>query len=164
MIRTTSVMLIALLACCTVSFSQTKSGATKIAGVLSGDAKGSAANNPVCQLFTKAEAGAYMGSAVTTFVNAGGGTGCQWNNDGDGWMMVNVVPARDFSAPSNVKGHKKLPELGSKGFVAPDFGWLAGSIAGTEGILVNLYSKTSTEAKTVELLKETIKRRTAKAK
>lgn len=160
MIRTTSIMLGALLACCTVSFSQTKSDAKKIAGVLTGDAKGAAANNPFCKLFTKAEASAYIGATVTNVVNAAGGTGCQWEvGDGKGRMLIQALPEDYFETPSRMKGFKEMPALGRKGFVAPDQGWTAGAIIGKEGVYADIDSKGATEAKAIELFKEVVKRR-----
>jgi hypothetical protein len=65
-------------------------------------------------------------------------------------MLVQVVPAHGF---------KKLPEVGPQAFVVPQSGgWLAGSLQGTHSIQVNASGKGATEAKTIELLKETMKR------
>ena len=80
----------ALLGVCTASAQDPK----KAAGILTGDAKGSAATNPMCKLFTAAEASKYVGKAVGAGENAAMGSGCQWTaNDDDGDMMVQIVSA-----------------------------------------------------------------------
>ena len=61
-----SVLMTALLLCCAPSYSQTTADATKLAGALSGNAKNAAANSPLCKLFSKAEASAYIGTTLTT--------------------------------------------------------------------------------------------------
>ncbi len=162
MIRTVPVVLSLLLTYLTACQAQTKSDAEKLARVLKGDDKNSAANNPVCKLFTKAEASAYIRATVKTFVNAAGGSGCQWEvGDGNGRMLIQVVPQDYFESPSRMKGYKELPDLGRKGFVAPDQGWTAGAIIKGEGVYADIDSKGATEAKAIELFKETLKRRAA---
>ncbi|MDB5883136.1 MAG: hypothetical protein JWP43_3014 [Ramlibacter sp.] len=156
--RLLSVSLLVL--CSTATYSQGQSDAEKLSRALTGDDKGAAINNPQCNLFTKAEAGRYIGSPVISIDNAGGGTGCQWaaKNDGN-TMMVQVVPARYYEAASLGKGFRKLPEVGKRGFVVPDMGWKAGSILGQEFIVVNLMGAGASESTVIELLKETMKRR-----
>ena len=156
-------LLICLFAVCTTSYSQGKAAAEKEARVLKGDDKGSAANNPQCKLFTSAEAGHYIGGSVTTIENAGLGYGCQWAlGGGNGSMMVSVLPARYHEPPKGAPGFKKLPEIGAEGFVVPELGgWGAGAIIGPQSIRVSLSGKSASESTTVDLLKETIKRRSA---
>ena len=68
--------------------------------------------------------------------------------------VVQVVPSRYFAEPSGSKGFKPLPKIGTKGFVAPQYGgWSAGAIVGEVGI------KTAKESAAIALLEETIKRR-----
>lgn len=157
-----------LAVCSTASYSQGKSDAEKLARTLSGDDKGAAINNPQCKLFTKAEAGRYIGAPVDSMDNAGGGTGCMWATKSDAagnsnTMMVVVVPERYYEAASLGKGFRKLPDVGKKGFVVPDMGWAAGAILGKEFIRVQLDGGPASESTVIELLKETMKRRSQAA-
>jgi hypothetical protein len=52
-----------------------------------------------------------------------------------------------------------LPEVGTQGFVVPQSGgWQAGSLQGPHSIQVQASGKGATEAKTIDLLKESMKR------
>ena len=156
---------ILIAACCLIatnagSFAQSKADAEKLARALKGDTKGEAADNPQCKLFTKSEASTYIGGVVHNVENAAMGTGCQWTvGSNGGSMLVQVVPARYHEKPSGASGYKKLPDVGAQAFVVPDMGgWHSGSLAGTHAVHVMLSGKGATEAKTVDLLKEAIKR------
>ena len=77
-------------------------------------------------------------------------------------MIVAVIPADYHVPPKAAKGYKSLPDVGIKGFVAPELGgWVAGSIVGKQAIRVSLAGKGASEATTVDLLKETMKRHSA---
>src|SRR5665647_3238300 len=92
-----------LVVCSTASYSQGKSDAERLSRALTGDDKDAAINNPQCKLFTKAEAGRYIGAPVNSMDNAGGGSGCLWaaKNDGNSnTMMVVVVPCLLYTSPS----------------------------------------------------------------
>src|SRR6202035_1439164 len=117
----------------TTSFAQDKAAAEKLAAALKGDNAGAAADNRQCKMFTKAEAGQYIGQAVDHAENAAVGTGCQWTTTGHtGSVLVQVVPARYHEKPSGAPGYKKLPDVGTQAFVVPDLpgGWHAGSLNG----------------------------------
>jgi hypothetical protein len=134
----------------------------KLKDRLTGDAKGAAASNPQCRLFTPQEVAKYLGQPVGAGENAAGGSGCQWpaTKDDSADAMVQVVPARYFVAPSESKGFKRLPNIGTKGFVAIHYsGFSAGAIVGDAGIWVSLSGKTAKEEAAIALLEETIKRR-----
>ena len=133
----------------------------KTAAILTGDNKGSAANNPQCKLFTLAEAAKYIGEPVGKIANAGMGMGCQWlAKDEDGDMMVTVVPAQYHEVPSLAKGFKRLPAIGPKAFVVPELGgWAAGTISGNEAVKVSVAGDGASEKSAVDLLQETLKRR-----
>ena len=82
----------------------------KTAAQLTGDAKGSAANNPVCKLFTAAEASKYVGKTVGNGQNAAMGSGCQWAaKDYEGDMMVQIVAASYHVQPTMAKGFQAMP-------------------------------------------------------
>lgn len=150
-----------LLACSGAAYSQSgKAEAEKLKRTLTGDDKMSAANNERCKLYTKAEVAGYMGMPVDKMDNAAGAMGCIWTAKAEGnSMMVVAVPAQYYEAASMVKGFKKLPGVGQKGFVVPDMGWAAGAIQGKEFIRVQLDGKGANEASATSLLKETLKRR-----
>ena len=133
----------------------------KTADQLTGDAKGSAANNPVCKLFTAAEASKYVGKTVGDGKNAAMGSGCQWAaKDYDGDMMVQIVPASYHEQPTLAKGYQAMPELGTKGFVVPEMGgWKAAVLRGKESIIVTVAGPAASQKTAVALLKETLARR-----
>ncbi len=134
--------------------------AKKHAERLTGDAAGKAANNPQCKMFSPAEIASYLGVTVEPGQNAAGGSSCSWSDKAyEATALVQIVPARFHSPPSLVKGFKLLPGVGTKGWVAPDAGWTAGTIVDDVAIIVGLDGKKADEAAVVALLKETIKRR-----
>lgn len=143
-----------------LTYAQSKAGAEKLAGALKGDNAGTAADNRQCKMFTKAEAGQYIGQVVDHVENAAVGTGCQWSTSGkEGSVLVQVVPARYHEAPSRGPGLKKLPDVGTQAFVVPELGgWHAGSLNGPRAVHVMISGKGASEAKAVELLKESMKR------
>lgn len=137
--------------------------ARKAADKLTGDDKGAAADNPQCKLFTPAEAGKFNGERVEAGRNAGMGTGCQWvAADGDGDVMVVVVPAEYHEAPTMAEGYKAISDVGTRGFVAPELGgWAAGAITGEQAVRVSVAGSGASEAMALALLREAIKRRTS---
>lgn len=137
--------------------------AQKTADVLSGDAKGAAADNPVCKLFTPAELEAYAGEPLNAGANAGMGNGCQWAaKDGEGDVMIVAVPSNYAEVPSLAEGFRDLPELGEKGFTAPEMGgWVAGAILGKEFVKVSVAGAQASADNAIALFRETAKRRPA---
>lgn len=134
--------------------------AKDLAKALSGDNAGAAADNPKCKLFTRAEAGAYIGETVDLVENAAMGTGCMWSNASEsGSLLVQVVPADYHETPSGADGYVELTHIGEEAFVVPEMsGWHAGTLQGELSIHVQLDGPGASEAKTVELLQETMKR------
>ena len=133
----------------------------KTAAQLTGDAKGSAANNPVCKLFTAAEASKYAGKTVEAGKNAAMGSGCQWAaKDYTADMMVQIVPASYHEQPKLAKGYQAMPDLGTKGFVVPEMGgWKAAVVRGEESIIVSVAGPAANQQQAIALLKETLSRR-----
>jgi hypothetical protein len=156
-VKISSPMLIGCLLAAAVSAQDPK----KTADQLTGDAKGSAANNPVCKLFTAAEASKYVGKTVGDGKNAAMGSGCQWAaKDYDGDMMVQIVAASYHVEPKLAKGYQAMPGLGTKGFVVPEMGgWKAAVIRGNESILASVAGPAANEQTVVAILKETLARR-----
>ena len=153
------------LAACGQSNPSDLAKAKQTADVLSGDAAGAAADNPQCKMFTPAEIAAYGGGPVGAGANAAMGTGCQWPRAGgpnNGMVLLQVVDADDHSPPSGAKDFKELPDVGREGFVVPQMGgWQAGAIDGAKSINVMVSGSSSSEAKTVALLREAMKRSAA---
>jgi predicted small secreted protein len=116
--------------------------------------------NPPCRMFTTAEAARYIGEAVEPGIDAGLGTGCQWLAiDGDGDVLVTIVPAGYHEPPKLATGYKELPGIGAEGFVAPELGgWVAGTIAGQDAIRVSIAGETAREDSVVALLREALRR------
>jgi hypothetical protein len=133
----------------------------KTAAQLTGDAKGSAANNPARKLFTAAEASKYVGKTVGDGKNAALGSGCQWaSKDDEGDMMVQIVPASYHEQPKLAKGFQAMPNLGTKGFVVPEMGgWKAAVLRSEESIIVTVAGPAASQQTAVALLKETLARR-----
>ena len=131
----------------------------KTAAQLTGDAKGSAANNPVCKLFTAAEASKYVGKTVGNGQNAAMGSGCQAYVPyaQHPVMMVQIVAASYHVQPTLAKGFQAMPVLGTKGYVVPEMGgWKAAVIRGEETIVVTVAGPSASQQTVVALLKETL--------
>jgi hypothetical protein len=137
--------------------------AQKTADALTGDAKGAAADNPNCKLFTPAELETWIGEPVKAGANAGMGNGCQWAAaDGEGDVMVVAVPSNYAEVPKLADGFRDMPELGEKGYVAPELGgWVAGAILGKEFVKVSVAGVKASADNAIALFKETAKRRPA---
>lgn len=132
----------------------------KLKDQITGDARGQPTVNPQCRLFTPAEIAAYAGAQVGPGENAASGAGCNWHDKSYGASVtVSVVPPNYFPEPTDVKGFKRLPEVGSKAWVAPDSGWSAGALTQGAAVVVVVSGKNATEASAVALLQEAIKRR-----
>ena len=119
------------------------------------------ADNPLCRLFTPADIEKYLGEPVSPGQNAALGTGCQWvATDGTGDVIVAAVPASYHEPPTGAEGYKPLPNVGTRGFVAPELdGWVAGAIVRDDAIRVSVSGGSAAEASAVSLLEETLKRR-----
>ncbi|MEO7178791.1 MAG: hypothetical protein ABIW83_08095 [Allosphingosinicella sp.] len=89
------------------------------------------------------------------------GQGCQWAaKDGDGDVMIAVVPARYEERASAAEGFREVPETGKNGFVVPDMGgWVAGALAGKSFYRVSVAGSKASDASALALLKETMKRK-----
>lgn len=135
--------------------------AQRTADALTGDAAGAAGDNAVCKLFTPGELAAYAGEALEPGRNAAMGTGCQWvAKDGEGDVMIQIVPKSYHRNPTLADGYARLADLGEQGNVTPDMGgWVAATIIGEESILTSVAGQSATAASAEALLRETIKRR-----
>lgn len=132
----------------------------KLKDQITGNAKAAPSANPQCKLFTPTEIAAYAGAEVGPGENSAGGLGCNWHNKTySASVTVSVVPPNYFPEPTAVKGFKRLPGVGSKGWVAPDSGWSAGAVVQDKAVVVVVSGAKSTEAAAVALLQEAIKRR-----
>lgn len=142
------------------------SDAKQTADALTGDSKGVANLNPLCKLFTSGELEAYVGEPLGAPDNAAMGSGCQWPaEDGEGSILLQIVPKSYHPDPHLADGYKKLPDLGIDGNVSPAMGgWTAATIVGEESIIAAVDGKSASEAQAVALLRETIKRHTGAGK
>ncbi len=157
--RYSNIAAVALAMLFAVSANGQQANPRKLKEQLTGDAKGPASGNPHCKLFTEAEIAAYVGAPVGPGENAAGGAGCNWHRkNSEAFATVSVVPSSYFPQPDLVKGFKRLPDVGSKGWVAPDSGWSAGAVVQDVAVVVVISGKTATEASAVALLREAIKR------
>lgn len=126
--------------------------AKQAASVLNGDDQHSASANPTCRMFSSSEAASYIGEPVGAPEN--GPSGCSWPAaDGDGEMMIAILPAADHERPSEGEGLKALAFPGSEGFVIPQLGsWVAGAIVGDKAIRVTVMGQGASEASAAKLL------------
>ena len=141
--------------------SRAQQDAQQTKDVLTGDTKGAAANNPLCKLFSPAEAGAYIGEPVNAGENAGMGQGCQWSaSDGDGSVMIVAVPTEYTEIPSLAKDFREVPELGEKGYVVPELGgWDAGAVVGNEFLKASTAGNKASADTVIALFKDYVKRK-----
>jgi hypothetical protein len=162
-------MRITTVACCLLAAALTACGgsgaaqtdAKKTAAALTGEDKVAADKNPQCQIFTPAELAKYVGEPLSPGHDAAMGTGCQWlGRSQNASAMIQVVPARYHEPHKGAEGFKKLPEVGTQGFVEMSMGgWNAGAITGPQAVVVSVQGAAASEATAVALLTETIKRR-----
>ncbi|MFL6846650.1 MAG: lipoprotein [Allosphingosinicella sp.] len=159
--RFVTISLLALVSLAGCGRSGPPEDARKAADIVSGDSKGSASDNPVCRLFSEAEASAFIGEAVEAGGNAAMGQGCQWAaKDGDGEVTVAIVPADYEERASSAQGFREVPAAGKDGFVVPDMGgWVAGAVAGKSFYRVTVAGSKASDSSALALLGETIKRK-----
>jgi hypothetical protein len=150
-----------LLCGCSNTNAQSRQAAKKTADALTGDAKNSAANNLQCKLFTLAEIQKYAGKPVKPGQNAAGASGCQWvTTDESSFLIVQVVPAEYYQTPP--RSATMLADVGTKGYVAAHllWDWNAAAIQGDNAVMVAMDGPIANEKTTVDILRETLKRRT----
>jgi hypothetical protein len=139
---------------------QTQADAKKLADQLSGNAPGKAANNPVCNLFRQAEIAKYLSVPIgpPQNQNVPNGVGCSWRTkDYESWVAISTYKV---ALPGSPKGAKPLGGVGAKGYVLRHVdSWETGADDGNQGIVVQVYGQTATEAAATSILRETIKRR-----
>ena len=152
----------ALVASCGSGCSAGQTEAKKAAVALTGEDKIAADKNPQCKLFTAAELAKYVGEPLSPGHDAAMGTACQWDGKSDGdSAMIQVVPARDHEPHKGANGFRKLPGVGTEGFVEMSIGgWNAGTITGPQTVVVAVRGPAASEATAIALLTEVIKRRT----
>ena len=146
-------------AACGGGSSSAQADAQKAAAALTGNDTQTAADNPQCKLFTRTEIAKYVGEPVSAPGNSVGG--CQWlaTGNGGGDVTVAIVPAEYYEPPTRAKGFKGVPDVGTKGFVAPWLnGWVAGAIVGKDTVRVSLSGPGANETTAIALLKDTIHR------
>jgi len=155
MSRIVGLILCCILAACTQGSEEAKG----TADVVPAGGNNAVADDPVCTLFSKAEAARYIGEPAADGQGSAGG--CQWNAaDGSGDMIVAVVPAGNHEPPKQSRAYKPLADAGTEGFVSTYLdGWIAGAVIGEEAIRVSVAGAGASEATAVALLKDTIKRR-----
>ncbi len=134
--------------------------AKRLADQLTGNAPGKAATNPVCNLFRQAEVAKYLSVAIEPAENHNvlDGVGCTWRTkDYESWVGISTY---NKVLPGWPKGAKLLTGVGAKGYVLRHVdSWETGADDGKEGIVVQVYGTTATEASATSILQETIKRR-----
>lgn len=153
---------IALVLCCVIAAcSKPSSDAAAMANALrsSTSATGAASTDPVCSLYSSDDAAHYIGKPANDGELSMGG--CQWAaRDGNGDMMVEIVPARYDEQPKAARGYRKLADVQSNAFVSTSMdGWIAGAVVGKDAIRASVSGEGVTDATAIALLKETIKRR-----
>lgn len=164
-------MRITILACCLLAAALTACGGSAAAGAqadakntaagLTGADKIAAEKNPQCKIFTPAELAKYVGEPLSPGHDAALGTGCQWTGRSEeGSATIQVVSARYHEPHKGAKGFRRLPDVGTRGFVEMSLGgWNAGAITGPQSVVVSVHGAAASEATAIALLKETIKRR-----
>ena len=152
----------ALITCCGSVCFAGQTEAKKAAAALTGEDKIAADKNPQCKLFTAAELAKYVGEPLSPGHDAAMGTGCQWDGKSDSdSAMIQVVPARYHEPHKGAKGFRRLPDVGTEGFVEMSMGgWNAGTITGPQAVVVSVRGPAVSDATAIALLKEVIQRRT----
>ncbi len=151
----------ALIVCCVLAAcSRSRGDALNTADALrsSTSATGAASTDPVCRLYSSDDAAHYIGEPAKDGELSMGG--CQWMAEqGQGNMMVQVVPVRYNEKPEGSRGYRVLSGVGSDAFVSTSMdGWLAGAVVGKKAVRASVAGKDASETTAIALLKETIKR------
>lgn len=134
--------------------------AKQLAAVLSGDAKGSAATNPMCKLFSVTEASAYSGKKLGAGTNAAMGAGCQWSNGDNARVLIQAVPMDYADNPSRAPSYRQLPDLGKGAYIAADMGgWSVGAPQGKDFVGIVVTGPNASEKTGIALMQETLRRR-----
>ena len=156
MSRITALFFCYLIAACSKPSNDASSMADALKSATS--ATGASSTDPVCKLYSSNDAAHYIGKPAKDGELSMGG--CQWvAADGNGDMMVQVVPARYNEKPEKASGYRILSDVGSDAFVSTFMdGWLAGAIVGKEAIRASVSGNGVSDATAIALLKETIKR------
>jgi hypothetical protein len=157
----TCCLLAAALTACGGTGAATQTDARKTAASLTGEDRVAADKNPQCHLFTPAELAQYVGEPLSPGHDAAMGTGCQWPGRSEGASaMIQVVPARYHEPHTGAQGFKRLPDVGTQGFVEMSMGgWNAGAITGAHAVVVLVQGPAASERTAVAFLTEAIKRR-----
>jgi hypothetical protein len=123
--------------------------------------QGTAADNPLCRLFTPVELVAYVGEPLERGENAAMGSGCMWwAQDGEGDVLIQVAPKDYHANPYMAEGYEELPDIGIEGNVSQAMGgWIAAAIIGEETVVASVTGKTADAAQAEALLRELIARR-----
>lgn len=149
----------AFVVCCTlVACARGPAGDADSAAAPAAGGTNTVSGDPVCKLFSSADAARYIGERASDGEISAGG--CQWSAaDESGDMTVAIVPAANHEPPKASAGYKPVADVGREGFVAPYLGgWLAGAIVGDEAIRVSVDGTGASEATAIALLKEVIER------
>jgi hypothetical protein len=135
--------------------------AGQTAAALTGEEKLAAEKSPQCRLFTPAELEKFVGGPLAAGRVAAMGTGCQWPaRSGQGSVLIQVVPARYHEPHKGAKGFRRVPDIGTEGFVESSMGgWNAGAITGPQAVVVAVDGPAASDANAIALLTETIRRR-----
>ena len=138
-----------------------QSSAKATAAALTGEDKIAADKNPQCHLFTPDELAKFVGAPLGPGRDAAMSTGCQWlARTGEGSAMIQVAPARYHEPHRGATGFRKLPDVGTQGFVEQSMGgWNAGALTGPQTVVVSVSGNAVTDATAIALLKEAIARR-----
>lgn len=157
--RATSLILCCVIAACSKTSSDPQATADALRASTS--TTGASSTDPVCKLYSSDDAARYIGKPAKDGQLSMGG--CQWMaQDGNGNMMIQVVPERYNEKPEGASGYRNLSDVGSDAFVSTFMdGWLAGAVVGKEAVRASVSGNGVTDATAIALLKETIKRRGA---
>lgn len=162
-LRIPMALLFATIAACSKADSPTADQAKALseAEEVAAQLKGTVADNPLCRLFTPEELSAYAGEPLGNGENAAMGTGCVWYaKDGEGDVLIQVVPSDYHANPYMAEGYKELPDIGIEGNVSPAMGgWIAAAIVGEETVVASVAGKSADAAQAEMLLREVIARR-----
>ena len=116
----------------------------------------------ICSLFTAAEIGKLLGTAVDAGEPAAMDTGCQWfGKDETSYVIIQVVDAEFWIDPKQATGYEALTSVGKKAYSHPDLegGWRAMALTTDGAVSVVAIGSTAKRASVVTLLRQSIERR-----
>ncbi len=130
---------------------------TILAMTMSQPATKAAAQSSLCSLYTAAEVGKLLGTAVENGDPLAPGTGCQWfGKDEVSYVVVQITDTSFWLDPRQAPGYRTIPGLGKRAYSHPDAegGWRAMALTDRGSSAVLMIGSSATRDATESILRK----------